>query len=76
VIGILLRVLGSLFIAIGVLWALQGAGVVHIKPVACVADCVELQGFSAQWLFTGLVATGLGIAFWYWAHRRARLRRK
>jgi hypothetical protein len=68
----LLQVLAVVFIALGALWALQGAGIVHIKPILCVADCTELQGASGQWLLTGIGAIAVGTALWYLARRRAK----
>ena len=68
----LLQVVAGLLIALGALWSLQGAGFVHVKPIACVADCAELQGASGQWLATGLATVAAGAALWYFAHRRAR----
>jgi hypothetical protein len=66
------RVFAAVLIALGVLWSLQGAGVVHIKPILCVADCAELQGASGQWLATGMGAIAVGLALWYLARRRAK----
>ena len=68
----LLQVLAVVFIALGVLWALQGAGIVHIKPILCVANCTELQGASGQWLLMGIGAIAVGTALWYLARRRAK----
>jgi hypothetical protein len=68
----LLQVLGGVFIALGALWVLQGAGVVHVKPILCVADCNELQGASSQWLLTGIGTIAVGLALWFLAHRRAK----
>lgn len=68
----LLQVLAVLFTALGVLWALQGAGIVHVKPILCVADCAELQGASSQWLLIGIGAIAVGTALWYLARRRAK----
>lgn len=67
----LLQLVAVLMIALGALWSLQGADLVHLKPVACVADCTELTGPSSQWLVTGLLTIGAGAALWYFA-RRAR----
>ncbi len=68
----LLQVLAVVFIALGALWALQGAGIVHIKPILCVANCTELQGASGQWLLMGIGAIAVGTALWYLARRRAK----
>ena len=69
-INVLLRVFAGMLIALGALWSLQGAGVVHVKPIMCVADCTELQGASVQWLATGIGTIALGLALWYLAGRR------
>jgi hypothetical protein len=68
----LLRIFAALLIGLGALWSLQGAGIVHIKPVMCVAHCTELQGASGQWLVTGLATIGAGGVLGYLARHRAR----
>jgi hypothetical protein len=68
--NVLLRIFAGMLIALGALWALQGAGLVHVKPILCVADCTELQGASGQWLATGIVTIALGLVLWYLARRR------
>jgi len=72
-INVLLRVFAGMLIALGALWSLQGAGVVHVKPIMCVADCTELQGASVQWLATGIGTIALGLILWYLAGRRAKI---
>jgi hypothetical protein len=69
--NVVLRVFAGVLIALGALWSLQGAGVVHVKPILCVADCTELQGASGQWLATGIGTIALGLVLWYLARRRA-----
>ena len=71
-INVLLRILAGMLIALGALWSLQGADVVHVKPILCAADCTELQGASGQWLATGIGAISLGLILWYLAGRRAK----
>ena len=71
----LLQVVAALLVALGALWSVQGAGIVHIKPVLCVADCAELEGASGQWLATGLGAIAAGVGLWYYARRRSRAAR-
>lgn len=68
----LLQIFAGLLIALGALWSVQGAGIVHLKPILCVADCTELQGESGQWLAMGIGAIALGGGLWYLARRRAR----
>ncbi len=68
----LLQLFAVVLIAFGVLWSLQGAGLVHLKPILCFADCTELQGPSRQWLVTGIAAITAGAGLWYLARQRAR----
>lgn len=68
----LLQVFAGVLMTLGALWSLQGAGVVHLKPILCVADCTELQGASSQWLATGIGAIVVGLALWYLTRRRAK----
>jgi hypothetical protein len=42
---------------LGVLWFLQGADLVHMQPILCLADCEPLVGGSVGWM----VAGGVGI---------------
>ena len=67
--NVLLRVFAGVLIALGALWSLQGAGVMHVKPILCAADCTELQGASGQWLATGIGTIALGLILWYLAGR-------
>jgi len=53
---------GVLLTTLGLLWALQGATLVHIKPVACVANCKSLEGFSITWLAVGIATVVVGLA--------------
>jgi hypothetical protein len=51
-------------ILLGLLWILQGADVVRIRPILCVADCQPITGGSLSWLTIGVVilVVGLGVA--------------
>jgi len=69
---IVLTASAVLLIMIGALWALQGANLIHLRPILCFADCEEIRGESIQWLVTGLVAIVLGVAMGYAAWRRAK----
>ncbi|MFD2077614.1 hypothetical protein SAMN05421678_112126 [Actinopolymorpha cephalotaxi] len=53
---------GAVLVALGALWVLQGADLVRIKPVLCVADCQPLVGGSPVWLAVGVVAFLAGLA--------------
>ncbi|MCF6468568.1 hypothetical protein FAF44_09245 [Nonomuraea sp. MG754425] len=52
---------GTLLILLGLLWILQGADVVQIDPILCVADCRPVTGGSPGWLAAGVVAAAVGI---------------
>ena len=54
-------VIGVLFTLLGTLWFLQGADLIHLKPVACVANCTPIEGGSITWLLVGLATAALGL---------------
>ena len=64
-------VLGVVSFLLGVLWALQGADVIHIQPVLCVADCKPLVGGSFAWLVIGILAMLSGASLLFSALRRS-----
>lgn len=66
------QIVAGVLVALGALWSLQGAGVVHLKPILCVADCTELQGASGEWLATGIGVIAVGLVLWHLARRRAK----
>lgn len=53
---------GAVLVLLGALWVLQGADLVRIKPILCVADCQPLVGGSPVWLAVGVVAFLAGLA--------------
>lgn len=53
---------GTVLILLGLLWILQGADVVRIRPLLCVADCQPLTGGSVGWLAVGVVTAMVGLA--------------
>jgi hypothetical protein len=57
---ILIGIAGLLAMALGVLWLLQGLGLVHLRPILCLANCEVLQGPSAVWAIVGIVTVGAG----------------
>lgn len=48
-------VTGAVLAPLGLLWTLQGADVVRIEPIGCVANCEPITGGSVPWLLAGLV---------------------
>jgi hypothetical protein len=73
-----MKAIATSFIGIGIallglLWLLQGADVLHVRPLLCVADCEPVVGGSTTWLVTGGVAMLAGIIV---IRRGIRLRRR
>lgn len=52
---------GVLCLLLGGLWLLQGLGVVHLRPILCVAGCTPLQGPSWTWTTVGVLVLIAGI---------------
>lgn len=55
------RLTGVVLTLLGLLWALQGADLVHLDPILCTTDCAPVTGGSPTWLVLGLVAVSLGL---------------
>ena len=53
---------GLIATSLGVLWSLQGAGAVRVRPILCVANCKPITGGSADWLSLGVIFMVLGSA--------------
>jgi hypothetical protein len=53
---------GAVSTLLGLLWFLQGADLVHIRPILCVANCQPLQGGSIGWMTAGALFLILGLA--------------
>jgi len=51
---------GAILFLLGILWTLQGADILHIKPILCFANCEPLLGGSTTWLVIGVIAVVLG----------------
>src|SRR5690606_654371 len=47
---------GILLMALGLFWFLQGADLIRVDPILCVADCEPLVGGSVQWQLQGVLA--------------------
>lgn len=51
---------GVALAGLGLLWFLQGTGLVRICPVLCFADCECVEGGSLFWTITGAFAVAIG----------------
>ena len=54
-------VLGIVLFTLGLLWALQGADLIRMKPILCVANCEPMVGGSVTWHIVGVVAIAVGL---------------
>lgn len=52
---------GIVLVLLGLLWALQGADLIHIQPILCFANCEPLVGGSLTWLIVGVIVLLFGI---------------
>jgi hypothetical protein len=48
-------------VLLGGLWLLQGLGLVHVRPILCLANCAPVQGPSSTWTIIGAVVLAAGI---------------
>jgi hypothetical protein len=67
---ILKLIVGIVLVLLGLLWALQGADLIHIEPVMCVANCEPLIGGSTTWLITGVLVMVAGAGMLYTLKRK------
>ena len=56
-------IFGIVLVTLGLLWSLQGADLIRMKPILCVAHCGPMVGGSITWLIVGIgaLAVGLGL---------------
>ena len=72
----ILLILGGIGTAsVGVLWSLQGAGAIHVRPILCVSNCKPITGSSPGWLVAGaaVLLAGLSVVsveLRHWNHSR------
>lgn len=66
---------GAIAVLLGGLWMLQGLGLVHIQPIACVADCRPIENGSALWASIGFAVAAAGALTLWFAIRGASWRR-
>jgi hypothetical protein len=64
--------LGAVLSLLGLLWLVQGADLVHIRPILCVADCKPLEGGSVGWMTAGALVLVAGLLVIASAVRRRR----
>ena len=53
--------LGAFVGFLGLVWLLQGTGVLRVRPILCMANCEEVVGPSPLWAVSGIIALIIGI---------------
>lgn len=53
--------IGAFITFLGLLWLLQGTGLLRIRPILCIANCEEIVGPSPVWAVSGLIALIIGV---------------
>lgn len=67
---------GGFIAFLGLLWFLQGTGILHLRPVVCATDCEEIVGTSPAWALAGAVAFIIGSIIAAMSVRRFRIPRE
>ena len=67
-----LLILAVLAIPLGVLWLLQGLGLVVMDPILCFVNCTPIVGPVATWTIAGSISLALGLLALGLALRRLR----
>ncbi|WP_292364612.1 hypothetical protein [Methanoculleus sp. UBA208] len=71
------EVVGALigvFVAfLGLLWFLQGTGVLRMRPILCIANCEEVVGPSPFWAVAGAIVFIIGAIVAIVSVRRGRI---
>jgi len=71
---LLIGVVGVLALALGLLWLLQGLGLIHLRPILCAANCAEIEGRSTPWAVIGLATAAAGaggVVYGFFTRRRS-----
>jgi len=63
--------IGAFVAFLGLLWFLQGTGILRMRPILCIANCEEVVGPSLTWAVAGAVAFIIGIVVVAVSVRRA-----
>lgn len=54
-------IIGIIVALLGVLWFLQGAGIIYVCPILCFADCICLTHGSFSWKMIGAGVIVVGV---------------
>ncbi len=67
-----LMILGTIVALLGIVWSVQGLGIIQIDPILCTVDCEPITGKSVQWTVIGVIALFAGIVIVSAGLRRVR----
>jgi len=56
---------GIILLLLGLLWFIQGIGIIKMCPILCFADCECITGGSLSWTVIGAIAFIVGILIVY-----------
>jgi len=63
--------IGIILVFLGLLWFLQGTGLIQLCPILCFADCTCIKSGSQFWEIVGGITFVIGIVFLYSVKKRA-----
>ncbi|WP_330630815.1 hypothetical protein [Halocatena halophila] len=72
VLAAITTILGTSIIFLGILWIVQGLGIVQIEPILCVSNCEPITERSMTWTVVGLVTTAVGTTLALFGFRHSR----
>jgi len=64
-------IIGAFMAFLGLLWFLQGIGILRIRPILCIANCEEIVGPSPSWAASGAIVFVVGTILVAVSARRA-----
>ena len=70
--GLTWILLGVVSMLLGLLWFLQGADLLHVRPILCLANCKPVEGGSIRWTTAGALVFVLGLLAIAAGRRRGR----
>ncbi len=57
---VVMTLLGVIVTLLGMLWLVQGLGIIQIDPILCAGDCEPITGRSVEWTVIGAITLLVG----------------
>lgn len=54
-------VVGVVLVLLGLLWIVQGADLIRLRPILCAAECAPVTGGLLGWFTVGVVTFVVGL---------------